>query len=672
MQTTPEIRTEFPRDVREIENAWIPMPDGKRLAARIWLPKDAEENPVPAILEYLPYRKRDGTAERDHLTHPYFAGHGYAGVRVDMRGTGDSEGVCLGEYLVQEQQDALAVIDWLAAQTWCSGDVGMMGISWGGFNALQVAALQPAPLKAIITLCSTDDRYATDIHFMGGAVLSAKAWWGSYAFSVANSPPDPAIVGDAWREMWLERLQNNGLWMADWFRHQRRDDFYKHGSVCEDFSAIRIPVYAMGGWADGYPDAVFRLMKGLSCPRKALIGPWAHKYPHFAEPGPRIGFCQEALRWWDHHLKGVSTGIMDEPAFRAWIQDPAPARTHYQVRPGRWVADADFVPANTAPLRLEINPDGLDQGKPGDIHVSTPQTVGRAGQNFCAFGIVADLAEDQRREVDAMSFDTEPLSDAVDFLGFPIIETEITADQPNALLCATLSAVSEDGSATLLSYGVLNLTHRDGHDDPQPLPINKPVRSRFALKSFGQRVAAGQRLRLALSTGYWPMVFPSPAPSELTLLAGKCSLILPVREPGVADETVAEFAPAEGAMPVESIAVQEPVFERGETEDANTGALTHRQYQKSGPLTHKHTDLTLSEESEELYSIHPDNSTTAKVECTKDKTFQRGTWQASLRTHVTVEAKVDTWHINAKLEAREGDKVVFQRDWQEDIERDLV
>jgi putative CocE/NonD family hydrolase len=298
----PAIRTAFPRAVREIENTWIPMPDGTRLAARIWLPEDAEDDPVPAILEYLPYRKRDGTVVRDHLTHPYFAGHGYAGVRVDMRGTGDSEGLCRGEYLKQEQDDALAVINWLIDQPWCSGKVGMMGISWGGFNGLQVAARQHPALAAVITLCSTDDRYADDIHFMGGAILTDKLTWGATAFSVANTPPDPAIVGDRWRDMWAERIAENGLWMLDWFRHQRRDAFWQHGSICEDWSKVTVPVCAVGGYADGYTNPIFRMMEHLPGPKKALVGPWAHKYPHFANPGPQIGFLQEALRWWDQHL----------------------------------------------------------------------------------------------------------------------------------------------------------------------------------------------------------------------------------------------------------------------------------------------------------------------------------------------------------------------------------
>ncbi len=196
---------ELPFRVRVDDAVRIEMRDGTRLAARIWRPIGSETNPVPAILEYLPYRRRDGTAERDALTHPYFAGHGYACVRVDMRGSGDSEGVLLGEYLQQEQQDGLDIISWIAAQPWCSGRVGMIGISWGGFNGLQMACLRPQALKAVVSVCSTDDRYADDIHFMGGCLLLDKVTWGSTMFSLNTAPPDPDVVGTAWRAMWMKR-----------------------------------------------------------------------------------------------------------------------------------------------------------------------------------------------------------------------------------------------------------------------------------------------------------------------------------------------------------------------------------------------------------------------------------------------------------------------------------
>ena len=265
IDSSAEVKTvsDFRRAVREIENVWIPLSDGARLAARLWLPEDAERDPVPAILEYLPYRKRDFTATRDELTHAYFAGHGYACIRVDLRGSGDSECLLWGEYLKQEQDDALEVIDWIARQPWSTGAVGMIGISWGGFNGLQVAARRPPALKAIITVCSTDDRYADDVHYIGGALLQNNLTWGSTMLAYMTRPPDPALVGERWREMWLERLRNLPLLVAEWLGHQRRDEFWKHGSVCEDFSDIMCAVYAVGGWTDGYPNAIPRLLAGL-------------------------------------------------------------------------------------------------------------------------------------------------------------------------------------------------------------------------------------------------------------------------------------------------------------------------------------------------------------------------------------------------------------------------
>jgi uncharacterized protein len=170
-------------EIVEIENVFITLSDGCRVAARIWMPKGAEAAPVPAILEYIPYRKRDGTRTRDEQQHAYVAGHGYACVRVDLRGSGDSEGVLTDEYLDQELTDAEDVISWIAAQPWCAGSVGMMGISWGGFNALQVAARQPPALRAVITVASTDDRYADDVHYMGGCMLGDNLSWASTMFA---------------------------------------------------------------------------------------------------------------------------------------------------------------------------------------------------------------------------------------------------------------------------------------------------------------------------------------------------------------------------------------------------------------------------------------------------------------------------------------------------------
>jgi uncharacterized protein len=414
------IVTTFPRAVRIIEHTLIPLKDGTMLAARIWLPRDAEQTPVPAILEYLPYRKRDGTYERDALTYPYLAGHGYAGVRVDIRGSGESTGLLFDEYAKQEQDDGLEVIAWLAAQPWCNGSVGMMGISWGGFNGLQIAARCPPALKAIVTICSTDDRYADDVHYMGGTLLTAGLGWSSFFFGSMCLPPDPMLVGNAWRAMWLERLQNTPLFFEAWLHHQRRDAYWKHSSVCENYNAIQCAVYAVGGWTDGYKNAIPRLLERLNAPRKGLIGPWAHAYPHFALPGPQIGFLQEILRWWDYWLKGIDTGVMDEPTLRAWMTDSVKPASHHDILPGRWVAESSWPSTVIKPRRLFLTDAGLQNADASltPRPVCSPQTVGKRGGEWVPFGRGRDQAADQQEDDrQSLVFDTAPLDGPIEILG---------------------------------------------------------------------------------------------------------------------------------------------------------------------------------------------------------------------------------------------------------------
>ena len=297
---TAKIVDTFPHTISEIEFTRIPLSDGTHLACRYWIPEDAGKKPVPAILEYIPYCTRDGTAARDEAMHPYFAGHGYAAVRVDIRGSGESEGVLLDEYLELEQDDALEVVAWIAEQPWCDGKVGMMGKSWGGFNGLQVAARHPPALKCIITVFSTDDRYADDVHYIGGCLTTQNPEWAFVMFQAMARPPDPALVGEAWRDMWQQRLDAMEPWIIPWMEHQHRDEYWKHGSVSENYSDINIPDYAIGGWADTYSNPDSRLVEELDSPRKGLVGPWGHQYMHQVVPGPGMGFQDEALRWWDH------------------------------------------------------------------------------------------------------------------------------------------------------------------------------------------------------------------------------------------------------------------------------------------------------------------------------------------------------------------------------------
>ncbi|ESZ56089.1 peptidase S15 [Mesorhizobium sp. L103C120A0] len=667
--------TDFPRKVREIENVWISMPDGVKLAARIWVPEDAEADPVPAVLEYLPYRKRDGTVERDALTHPYFAGHGYAGVRVDIRGTGDSEGVCKGEYLKQEQDDCMAVIEWLARQPWCSGVVGMIGISWGGFNGLQVAARRPPALKAVISLCSTDDRYNDDIHYLGGAQMGDNLGWGTTAWAIAISPPDPLIVGDRWREIWEGRLNGNGMWMKDWFEHQRRDEFYKHGSICEDYSNVEIPVYAVGGWADSYPNPIFRMLERLPGVRKGLIGPWGHKYPHFAMPGPRIGFLKECLRWWDQYLKGIDTGIGQEPMLRAWMQDPCPPAAIYDERPGRWVAELSWPGAGVSERSLALSPGLLAEGASSDdvLTICSPSTGGLSSGAWCGYGVDPTLPIDQRMEAgNALIFETKPLEKAVEILGFPELEVKVASDKPVALISATLSLVMKDGAASRVSYGILNLTHRHDDLELQPMQPGNPETVRFKLRSCGQRFEKGQRIRLAIATAHWPIVFPGPEKATLSIHCAGSRLILPLRKPQQLDARLAAFEGPESATPMaqEVIKAGEP-FRREVTTNQITGEATYTVVSDGGTVRHPHTGITVSARQTDVFVVLPDDPNSARGTVTWENSYGRGDWDVRVMVSATVRALRDVWRMETHLVARAGDEVVVDREDVKEFPRDL-
>ncbi len=435
------------QDVVEQRHVEIPMPDGCILAARIWRPADGR--PVPAILEYLPYRKGDGTLARDLARAPYFAEQGYACVRVDLRGTGESRGVLVDEYTAQELQDGCDVIAWIAGQAWCDGNVGMVGISWGGFNALQVAALQPPALKAVISLCSTDDRYADDVHYMGGTMVIDQISWASYMFGINTLPPDPDLVGETWRELWMERLTGSGLWLKNWLEHQTRDGFWKHGSVCEDISRIQVPVYAISGWADGYCRTVFRLMESLQGPSKGLVGPWAHNYPHVGQPGPAIDWHAEELRWWDQWLKGRKTGIMDEPRLRLFMQDHAQPAGSCEHRDGRWVEEPSWPSTNVfrTPFRLEsdgtLAAEGAVEPTHGKLKIRSPMGVGIAGGKWCSYAKPDDQPVDQRRDdAGSLVFETAPLSNPLEIAGDAALEMTFAVDRPAAQVAVRLVDVA--------------------------------------------------------------------------------------------------------------------------------------------------------------------------------------------------------------------------------------
>ena len=668
---------DLPFGVERTSHTWISLADGTRLAARLWRPRT--DDPVPAILEYLPYRKGDAMAARDEPLGAWFAGHGYAYARVDIRGTGDSDGIITDEYAPREQDDGLEVIAWLAAQPWCTGAVGMVGISWGGFNGLQIAARRPPALKAVISMCSTDDRYADDVHYDGGCLL---AWdmvpWHAVMLSLNALPPDPETVGAGWRETWLERLEATPPFLTEWMTHQRRDDYWRHGSVCEDYASIGCPVYMVGGWADGYTNAIPRTLAGLPGVRKGLIGPWPHSWPNTADQGPRIDFLHEARRWWDRWLKDEPNGIDEEPMLRAWLQEPARAGELHLDRPGRWVSEPSWPPPSTEPVTWHLGGDGSlgadAPPAPAELVHRGFQRHGAYAGTWCPYGPEADLPPDQREE-DALclTFETEPLAERLELLGHPRLRLRVAADRPMAFVVARLCDVAPDGTSTLLSRGALNLTHRDGHDVPAPLEPGEAVDVRIELDVLGQAVAPGNRLRLAISSTYWPWLWPSPEPVELTIVAGQSSsLELPVRPHGADDGPLPAFGEPEQGPP---FAVEDevtvPAFHRLHR-DLVTGEVVMELNQDGDKRMTLPDGLSLIEDNHDRFEIVEEDPLSAAVTSSRRLSLERGDWRIDVRTSSRMTSDRERFHLFDRLEAFAGDDLVFERTWQRDVPRDHV
>jgi len=675
---TVEIVDTFPHAINEIEFERIPLSDGVHLACRYWLPEGAGSNPVPAILEYIPYCTRDGTAARDEAMHPYFAGHGYAAVRVDIRGSGESEGVLLDEYLELEQDDALEVIAWIAEQAWCDGNVGMMGKSWGGFNGLQVAARCPPALKCIITVFSTDDRYADDVHYIGGCMTTQNAEWAFVMFPAMARPPDPALVGDGWRDMWQQRLDALEPWVIPWVEHQRRDAYWKHGSVCEDFSKIELPVYAIGGWADPYSNPIPRLMAGLNTPRKGLIGPWGHQYMHQAVPGPKMGYMDEALRWWDHWLKGEDTGLMDEPAYRVWVQDSVRPSAFHQERPGYWANESGWPSSNIEAVVLHLNNGTLDQtaGTEHCVSICSPQTTGHCTPFLGSSGAGGHEDPPDQRPDDATSacFDGAVLEQAFTILGAPVVFLDVASDQENAFVCVRLNEILPSGESLQVSYGILNLTHRNNHEFPELIDPGKRYAVRVQLNDIAHTFAPGSRIRIAISTAFWPIVWPSPRPVTLSLFTGGSRLYLPVREPQAADAEARTLAPPRKARvhPTTILVDSEPEF-IGFKIDKNTGIQSFIYQTDSGTNRFDRHGWTNSVKTDYQFHIHPDDPTSACVDLTATETYGReGQLDARIEARQKMSCDKTHFFIEVWLNVFDGEQQVYSQHWEKRIARDGI
>ena len=665
------------KKIKEIHHDLIPLKEGIHLAYRAWLPVDADHQPVPAILEYLPYRKNDGTIVRDEITMPATAEHGYACIRVDIRGTGESEGLFDDEYSEQELSDAEQVIEWISRQSWCNGHVGMVGISWGGFNSLQLAYRQPPALKAIITLCSTDDRFNEDIHFAGGCLLNDNLDWASFFWAYAQARcPDPRLVGSNWKEQWLDRLENLQFLPARWLAEQTKSNYWKHGSVSEDYSRITIPVYAIGGWADAYRNTIFRLLENQSSPCKGLIGPWAHVYPNIAYPNPKIDYVKESVRWWDKWLKNIDNDIMDEPKLQYYLMDSVKPEVDYAQREGSWQSETSWPSASIEHKQLFLHPDTLlaePNDNPGTIKVNSPESTGKmGGKLMVGIGFSEEFANDQQADdQQSRTFDTPLLEETLNIVGQAKVHLALSCDQPVANVIVRLCDVHPTGESTLVTYGVLNLTHRESNENPEALIPGKQYRVDVKLNHIAYRVPKGHQLRLSISNAYWPLIWPSPYRDTLSLELSGCRLSLPCSTSLAENNNPAlsVYDPGEISKNAE---LRPGSTKKSILEDSETGELKIRTQTDYGHHWHSSCETGVDFTIDQLLSIYPDDPNSAKSETRLKVKMQQGKTETALQSYWEMTSSDKHYFIHAKWQAWEGDGCVFEKCFDEKIERYLI
>ncbi|HSF60373.1 MAG TPA: CocE/NonD family hydrolase [Gaiellaceae bacterium] len=623
------------------EHVWIPMQDGTRLAARLFLP---DELPASVILEALPYRMDDLTASYASEYARLCEEGGFAVCRLDLRGTGSSEGIALDEYHPQEQSDICEAIAWLADHDWSTGKVGMYGTSWGGFNSIQVAMERPPALHAIAPIYASDDRYTDDSHYMGGVLKALDLVdWELYMAAYNVLPPVPAVYGEGWREEWLRRIEGTEPWLLRWLEEQVDGTYWRHGSLRPGYDRITCPTMIVAGWADGYTNIALRAYEAMSCPRRVIIGPWSHMSTATSIPGPHVDLVPELVRWFARWLRDEPNGIDEEPPIAIFARRstrPAPELTEMR---GAWRTEPTWPAARLRPHVLR--PDGAEMDR-----IDVRGDVGTASWISCAGKPPWSLPDDQRADDErSLVYDWDPLREDLEILGHPTVRVTITSPHPVAFLSVRLCDVFPDGTSALVSRGVLNLAHRNGHVDPAPLEVGTPTAVEVELEATSWTFEAGHRVRLALAGSDWPNTWPPPRGGTLEIDRSAIELELPVLE-GESPTPPPTFAPPPAATPTSDDEEQPLVVRRIDRDRVGRQTRVVTRYGSSygAPF-----DAKVTERYDGVVGVAANNPGRAWVRAASRFRIEWPETTVATEAHLDMRSRTDAYHVVIQVVAVE-------------------
>jgi predicted acyl esterase len=618
------------------------MRDGVHLAATVFLPDTPD--PQPCLLEALPYRKDDLTSSYAATYERMRGEFGFAVCRVDLRGTGSSDGHATDEYPAAEQADLVEVIGWLADQPWCSGRVGMFGTSYSGFNSLQVACERPPALEAVCAIYASDDRWTDDVHYRGGALKWLDLVDYCHYMTPMNAlPPVPGVYGDGWRAEWRRRLAQLEPWVLAWLREHTDGDYWRHGSVRRadgtGYERIGAAVMLVAGWADGYRNNSFRTVDALAragVPHRLLAGPWAHADPGSAMPGPRIDLDSEMAAWFDTWLR--KGGVGHEDRVDVFVRESTHPAPDLDVHAGFWTDDTSAEPTS-----YELG---------GRAGLDVAPDTGTAAWIDCAGHLPWGQSGDQRLD-DARSLVWEWPAEEVTLVGHPVARLRVCVTRPEASLSVKLCDVFADGTSALVTRGTLDLSFRAGvHDAPQPLTPGTTYEVEVVLDACAYRFAPGQTLRLSVAGTDWPNTVAPPAPHRLDVLGGE--LVLPVSGAEAHDP---------GFTPGDESSSEDPQGTEWTVSDDVLGRTTTCSVRHGSDYALPHDGHAWEQYAGSVSVDRRTFSQHAHADCTF-----RLTWPGTdvrVRSTMRVDLTADALEVRIDLDAHDGEEQVARREWTE-------
>jgi uncharacterized protein len=647
------------------ENGWLTMKDGVKLAVTFYKPvprSDAERFPV--LFEFLPYRKDDGGAIGVYPLYTYFVRRGYILARVDIRGTGSSVGTFpLREYSEQELDDACETIGQLSRLPASNGSVGMWGISWGGFNAIQVAMRRPPALKAILAAMATDDLYHDDIHYIDGALhVDEWAFWFDHSKGIPRSPDYP--IDEAY---YRERFESYpGL--LTYLKQQKDGEFWSRNSLRGQYGKIQIPCYLIGGLLDGYRDSIPRMLQEMMVPVKAEVGPWNHAWPDDGVPGPNYEWRHEAVRWWDQWLKGKETGVRSDPRLVIYLRAGHEPDAGLAMTPGRWLAGDWPIPGTTW-QKLFPDADGRLRDRP-------ERTGSDALFYVPSFGISTGLwwgepTGDMRPDdAGSLVYDSDVLREKTEIVGLPRVRLRVKAGAPLAHWVARLEDVFPDGRVALVTGGLLNGSQRRSRPRPEPMVPGETSDLGFELHLTTWTFQPGHRVRLSVSNSLFPMIWPTPYPMTTTLVTGveATCLELPVVPAGRLAAPAFRLA-EKREVRADARDLGSDVWPQGTNEwkrDTARGVVT---YTWSGKSRYKIGDRRFEATEKNVYETNESDPADSRfLGEASDRIELRGR-TIDVLTSAEIRSDAASFHVTFVRRILENGQLLRKRQWQETVPR---